>query len=241
VRAGWLLTWCLVGCGAEIGGDDPSTDGAPRLVDAAVDRADAVPPPDAAPPQTTLIDAASIVDTFLRFNNPALNYGITERLCADTTTDDRRVLLRIDVSSLPTDIEVVSADLHIWTSTSTNDLSTQTFSVYRMLESWNEGSQDAATGFASWDDRKSGTGWTVAGAGVGSRDDVVMGSFVPAAIDTEYIVPLEPEIVAGWVADPASNFGAVIVAAGQDGGCFASSEAATASRRPSLSVTWLAR
>ncbi len=240
MRAGWLLTWCLVGCGAEIGGDDSSADGAPRA-DAAVSRADAAPSaPDAAVPQTTVLDAASFADTFLRFNNPSLNYGASKRLCADTTTDDRRVLLRVDLASLPAGIEVTAVDLHLWTGDSDNDLSTQTFSFYRMLEDWNEGNQDAATGFASWDERKSDTDWTVAGAGVGSRDDVVIGSFVPDAIDTEYVVPLEPELVAGWLADPASNFGVVIVAAGQDGGCFRSREVDNDAKRPSLSVTWIA-
>jgi hypothetical protein len=67
-----------------------------------------------------------------------------------------------------------------------------------------------------------------------------MGSFVPAAVDTEYVVPLATDPIAGWVEDAASNHGVVIVAAGTDGGCFDTTEFATASRRPSLSVTWIA-
>ena len=242
MRGRWLLTWCLVGCGAEIGGDDPSADAPPPPADAAAP-ADAAPsPPDAAPPEpeTTVLDGASFADTFLRFNNPTLNYGDTQRLCADTTADDRRILLRADLSSLPPGAEVLAAELHIWTGSNTNDLSTQTLSLYRLLEGWNEGNQDAAAGVASWNERTAGTAWTVAGAGVGSRDDVASGSLAPAALDTEYVVALPPDLVAGWLADPASNFGLVMVAAGSDGACFNSREAAATGKRPSLSVTWRA-
>lgn len=234
---GWLLAWCLVGCSAEIGGDD-STDAAPG--GDASPAADAAPPPDAAPleTQTTVFSADDIADTFVRLINPTFNYGGRDRMCADTTSDDRRMLLRIDLSALPAGAQVVEATFHLWTGTSTNDLSTQTFSAYQMLEAWNEGTQDGAAGFANWNERKSGTAWTVAGAGVGSRDDVVMGSFVPAALDTEYLVSLQPELIQGWVDDPASNFGIVIVSAGADGGCFATAEFATASKHPSFVVTW---
>ena len=67
-----------------------------------------------------------------------------------------------------------------------------------------------------------------------------MGSFVPTAIDTEYTVSLDPELIAGWLADGESNFGIIIVAAGADGACFASTEFPTAAKHPTLSVTWTA-
>ena len=85
-----------------------------------------------------------------------------------------------------------------------------------------------------------GTPWTVSGAGTGSRDDQVVGSFVPAAIDTEYTIPLDPALIAGWLADEESNFGIIIVAAGSDGACFDSTEFPTAAKHPTLSVTWTA-
>lgn len=241
VRVGLLLTWCLVGCGAEIGGDDPSADARPRADGSAeTDDAGSSLPDAARPePQTTVFAVPDVIDTYLRLKDPTFNYGVAASMCADTTTDDRRMLLRIDVSSVPAAAEIVAANLHLWTGTSTNDLSTQTYSIYRMLESWNEGGQNAAAGAASWNERKSGTPWTVAGAGNGSRDDVVMGTFVPTAIDTEYIISLEPELIAGWLADGESNFGIVIVAAGSDGACFDTTEYPTAGKHPTLSVTWL--
>jgi hypothetical protein len=83
--------------------------------------------------------------------------------------------------------------------------------------------------------------WSVAGAGVGSRDDVVVGSFNPTAIDTEYAIAIQAGLVSSWVDDAASNFGVVIVAAGSDGACFDTTEHATAGKHPTLSVTWVAR
>jgi len=240
VRSGWLLACCLFGCGAEIGGDN-DTDARPVGQDAAATADGSPTGADAAIAiETTVFAVPDVVDTFVRLTDPTLNFGGRDRMCADTTTDDRRILLRIDVSALPVGAEVMQASLHIWTGTSTNDLSPQTFSFYRMLESWSEGNQDGVAGAASWNERKAGTAWTVAGAGVGSREDVVIGSFIPAALDTEYVVELAPEVVAGWVADPASNFGVIMVAAGENGGCFDTTEHATAGKHPTLVVDWVA-
>lgn len=240
MRVGWLLACCLLGCGAEIGGDN-DTDARPAGLDAAAPADGAPAGFDAAQQQeTTVFAVPDVVDTFVRLTDPTLNFGGRDRMCADTTTDDRRILLRIDVSALPVGAEVVQASLHIWTGTSTNDLSPQTFSFYRMLEDWNEGNQDGVAGAASWNERKAGTAWTVDGAGVGSREDVVIGSFVPAALDTEYVVELAPDVVAGWVADAASNFGVVMVAAGDNGACFDTTEHATAGKHPTLVVDWIA-
>lgn len=240
MRVGWLLTCCLVGCGADIGGEDRLADGAPRADSAPAADARSPNPDAATETQTTVFAVPDVIDTFLRFSNPTFNYGAGERMCADTTTDDRRILLHIELSSLPGDAEVLAANLHLWTGTSTNDLSTETYSIYRMLESWSEGGETAAAGAASWNERTAGTAWTVSGAGTGSRDDEVIGSFVPAALDTEYIVPLDPTLVAGWAADASSNFGIIIVAAGSDGACFATTEFPTAAKHPTLSVTWRA-
>ncbi len=240
MRAGWVLTWCLIGCGAEIGGDE-DTDARPAAaIDAGVDLSDAAARADAATAemQTSVFSVPDVVDTFVRLMEPTFNFGARDRMCADTTTDDRRILFHIDVSALPAGTQVVDATMHLWTGTSTNDLSTQTFSFYPLLEAWDEGNLDGVAGTASWNERKTGTAWTVTGAGVGSRGEQVAGSFTPAALDTEYAVALDPSVVSGWIEDAGSNFGLVLVAAGQDGGCFDSTENATAGKHPTLVVRW---
>lgn len=239
MRAGWVLSVCLLGCGAAIGDDDPvGGDGSPA--DAAPAGADGAAADASGEVENTVFAVPDVVDTFVRLSDPTLNYGGSARMCGDTTTDDRRMLVRIDVSSLPAGAQVLSATLRVWTGTLTNDLSAQSYSVYRMLEQWDEGAETATAGAASWNERRPGVAWSVAGAGSGSRDDVVRGSFVPAAIDTEYAVELDPALVAGWVDDPASNFGLVILSAGSDGACFATTEAADPGKHPILSVNWQA-
>ncbi|HUS67568.1 MAG TPA: DNRLRE domain-containing protein [Kofleriaceae bacterium] len=225
--------------------DESSSDAAPDIdedLDAGQTAAPDADPldPDAGPGDelTRIFGAADFQDTYVRLNNPTFNYGGVNRMCADTTTDDRRMLIRVDVSSLAAGVEVTGAELHIWTGTAANDLSTQIYSAYPMLESWTEGNLSAAAGTASWNQRSSNTAWTTAGAGTGSRAASAVGSFIPAAIDTEYTIDLEVDMVQGWVDDAATNHGITIVSAGEDGGCFDTSEFATASKRPSLVVTY---
>jgi hypothetical protein len=50
---------------------------------------------------------------------------------------------------------------------------------------------------------------------------------------------LEPTLIQGWLDDEANNFGIVIVAGGEDGGCFDSTEFASTEKRPSLVVGWI--
>jgi hypothetical protein len=237
MRPGWLL-FVLAGCGGAIGDDDTAGDDV-ALTDAAVGGSDAAARADAAGElENTVFAVPDVVDTFLRLSDPTLNYGGSARMCSDTTTDDRRILLRFDVSSLPVGAEIASATVRLWTGTLTNDLSPQTYSAYQVLEAWDEGAEIATAGSASWNERQPGVAWTVAGAGSGSRGDVVMGSFVPAANDTEYDLELDPELVAGWTDDRFSNFGIVIVGAGSDGACFATTESPDPGKHPILSVNW---
>ena len=111
-----MAMW-LLGCGASIGG----------VADAATRVPDATPPADAAREiQTTVFAVPDVVDTFVRLSDPTFNYGGSPRMCGDTTTDDRRILMRVDVSSLPAGAEITAATLRIWTGALTNDLSNQT-------------------------------------------------------------------------------------------------------------------
>jgi hypothetical protein len=214
-------------------GDDALPDGAPGP--------DAVPEPDAAPGvQSTVLSADDIVDTYLRMTAPSFNYGASDRMCVDAT-DDRKVLLRVDVSTIPGGAEVVGASLHLWTGLAASDGSVATYSAHAMLESWDEGDASAAPSTASYDERAAGTAWTAAGAGIGSRAGSAIGSFVPAAVDTEYRIDLDPAAVQGWIEDEGSNFGVAIVTASGDGACFDATEFAVPGKRPSLVVQWIAR
>ncbi|HUS65797.1 MAG TPA: DNRLRE domain-containing protein [Kofleriaceae bacterium] len=255
-RAGFLLAALAAGCAELHPADEGEADAGARAADdadggvqpqsdagasgdASVD--ERPPEQDAGPPPpeeiVTVLGAGNMVDTYVRLANPTFNYGVTTNFCADTTGDDRRILMRFDVSDVGA-ATVKKATLRLWTGTSVNDYSTQLYTAYEMLEAWSEGTQSAAAGVASWNQRSTNTAWKTAGAGLGSRDDAAIGSFTPAVIDSEYTVEIDPAVVNGWVADAASNFGIVILSAGADGACFYSSEHATVAKRPSLTVVW---
>lgn len=72
-----------------------------------------------------------------------------------------------------------------------------------------------------------------------SRDTRNLGSFIPGAFDTSYELALEPSVVAGWVADPAQNFGLAHVSQSSDGAEVRSSEASMVSMRPLLTVVFV--
>ena len=220
-----------IGADAAFHPDDGPPDAAPG--------ADAVAAPDAAPDtRSTVISADDIVDTYLRMTAPSFNYGASDRMCVDAT-DDRKVLLRIDVSTIPAGAQVVAASLHLWTGLAASDGSADTFSAYPMLESWDEGNANAAPATASYSERAAGTAWTAAGAGIGSRAGDAMGSFVPVAVDSELRIDLDPAVIQSWIEDEESNLGIAIVTASDDGACFDSTEFATAGKHPSLVVHWI--
>jgi hypothetical protein len=170
---------------------------------------------------------------------PSFNYGASDRMCVDAT-DDRKILLRVDVSAIPAGAEVVGASLHLWTGLAPSDGSGGTFSAHAMLESWDEGDANAAPSTASYDERAAGTSWTAAGAGIGSRAGSAIGATVPATIDAEHRIDLDPAAVQGWINDEASNFGIAIITSSGDGACFDATEFAVPGKRPSLVVRWIA-
>jgi hypothetical protein len=187
--------------------------------------------------QITVLGAGDTVDTYLRFIQPAWNFGAAPYLCADTSDDDRRILMRFDLAAVarPT---VTSASLRLWTGPNVYDAAPRLYTAYEVLETWDEGGQDAVAGTASWNESRTGTSWSAAGAGAGARGEAVIGSFIPAALDTEYTVLLDPAVIDRWVSDPTTNHGIEIVAADTDAACFDSSEHPIEVKRPTLTVAW---
>ena len=177
-------------------------------------------------------------DTYVRENNPSFNYGVDEKLCTDQPADFRTALLQPDLMVLPVGAVVEAAEIHLWTGPDTNDYSTDAAVFYEVLETWNEGSVDAAAGTASWNLRQGTTAWAKEGCGPGSRGTLPIGAFVPGALDTEYAVALDPALFNKWLADPATDHGIALVESTVDAACFMSTEGGGATRAPFMMVTW---
>lgn len=178
-----------------------------------------------APAVPVTTDYPCAADTFLASDIPATNFDVQTSALVDGDTP-RVALFRFDLSALPAQASIISADLHIWTD---ND-SGQTCTFYPALESWDETT-------TTWNVRTTGTPWATAGARPPSRSTTAAGSVLPTSANTEYTVSISPAAVAAWVATPATNFGLVIVTTEADGTRFSTRNHPTPAVRPYLRVT----
>ena len=165
----------------------------------------------------------------------------------------RRSLLGFDVSSIPAGSIVTDASLTVRV-TRTNGALAETFTLHPLTADWGEGASNAGapggggalsqTGDATWIHRFYNTStWAAPG-----------GDFLSAASASQSLAGLgsytfsSPQLAADvqdWLDDPADNFGWILrgneaLADGTLGAKeFASSEHATTSFRPTLTVTYI--
>ena len=187
--------------------------------------------------QSIVIGGDSVLDTYLRQDEPTYNYGAEERFCTDSGGDDRRALLRFDLGTINAP-PITKATLHIVTDGGDSGQSPDVHLAYQVLEAWYEGGSAGVAGVASWNESQAGVSWTTAGVGPGSRADAPVGSYTPITSETRYDVDIDPALVNGWIVDPDSNHGLAIVNGGGNATCYYSSEHADPVRRPSLTLVW---
>ena len=167
-------------------------------------------------------------DTNVDSLNPTTTYGAVQAVLVDGPPQTAVILMRSELSSIPSSASVQVVTLHIWTSQTLGDSS----SIYDVLEAWDEAS-------AIWALRATGQTWAGTGASPPSRGTVVRGTIpAPQTQYTETVVALDAAAVGGWVAQPGSNYGFAIVTTGSNGTGFRSREDTTAGRRPYLTITY---
>lgn len=180
-------------------------DAAPRDAAQAIDApgaVDAATPPDAA----GLADGAIVelvfpvvADTTLKSNAANTAFGDAAELRADR---DSVALLRFDVAAVGLR-DVSAVFLHV-TTTASGGLTRGSVEIFRLLEAWSEPE-------ATWNERQAGVAWATAGAGApGSRDGTVLGSAVPSADGTEYVIALPSSVVEGWARSGGTSHGLVL-------------------------------
>lgn len=226
------------GCGFEVRGGHAQVDAAPDgppadVPDASVDPgidgsmvvdAPMIDAPIEAPPSAVTTDHTSVADTFLSMINQTTNYSDQTSALADG--DGRVALFRFDLSAIPTGATVSAAVLHIWTDTDAG----QAVTFYPVLEAWDEAA-------ATWQARQAQVMWSGAGASPPSRSTVAAGTVTGNSPNTEYTMTISIAVVAGWVANPSSNYGFAITTPNTDGTRFSTREHPTTTRRPYLRVT----
>jgi hypothetical protein len=181
------------------------------------------PPPDGPPaPQTT--DHVASLDNYIdaiSFNQSS-NFGATTQMFVDGSPA-ANVLMKFDLSGLPTETTVTAVELHVFTAAAGGAIT-----VFPMLESWTETT-------STWRRRNTNTAWTAVGAGPGSRGATAIATFTPNAANAEFTADVDVATVQGWVTDPDSNLGLVFTSVSSDESLIRSSESATG--KPFLRIT----
>lgn len=233
MRAWLVVTWLCAGCGRWGFTVDSTTDGgASGDGKAAIDAAGVSTA--SFGERTGATHANVTADTTLRQAQPSSNYGGDDNLSLSATSTG---LLRFDTSALPPGTQVVSAALDL--STEDVGLTSGSVEVYVVNEAWTEGTAMGTAGVASYTMRTATLAWTNQGAGPPtSRGATAVASFVPAAINTDYVVPLDAAAVQAWVDTPTANFGVALVVNGTGTTSLQSHETTSATRRPLLVVSY---
>lgn len=180
-------------------------------------------PPDGPPtPQTS--DHVSSLDTYLDSisSNQNSNFGTTTQMFVDGSPA-ANVLMKFDLSGLPTETTVTAVELHVFTTAAGGEIT-----VFPMLESWTETT-------STWRRRNTNTAWTAEGAGPGSRGTTAIATFTPDAANVEFTADVDAATVQAWVTDPAKNFGLVLTSASSDESLIRSRQ--SASGKPFLRIT----
>lgn len=168
-------------------------------------------------------------DAQITADTPTVNAGSASDLNIDGLSPHAHVLLKYpnlfgsESEQVPLGAEIQSAQLAVNCFNVGN-----TLTVYRLLEEWVESE-------VTWNQRQSGVLWGNVGAdGVISRDTVgVSWSCATIGVKTFDLTPIVQEWSSG-----APHYGVVIVESGNDGVDFYSSENATITNRPLLTVQY---
>ncbi len=179
---------------------------------------------------------AGVIDSELCENAPTTNYGTANILLADgddpyNSGKDSSAVLRWDVSAIPADASVTSVTLRVYVT----DGSTNTYSVYPLERDWSESS-------VSWNVAATGVSWQAAGAkGADDRGSTAVATqrkSSPGALTVGLNVA-GVSMVQNWVSDPSQNQGIIVASSSNtDGLRIASSDHATVSYRPQLTINY---
>ena len=176
-------------------------------------------------------------DTILSQADPTTNYGSDPTGLADGddppgSANDKSTLLRWDISSIPAGSTVTASSLTLNITNLTNG----SYPLYGLLRPWIENQ-------ATWTSYAAGSDWQTAGAqGSLDRNAAAIGVLGPVGTGLQTITlnAAGVALVQSWVDNPAQNFGLIIAdSTTTDGADWDSSEAATASNRPRLTVDYV--
>ena len=187
-----------------------------------------------ATPQPTIYNEVAIEDAYISEWDPQSPLGSQDPLRLRCSSDGvRRMLLRFDLSSIPTGARVISATLHLWTEPTGAPPHSFSIAAYRLRRLWAEST-------ATWQQAASGQPWDMPGASSPTSDyyDQLLSTCTVSGANQECVWDVT-SAVQEWVLPDALNAGFLLM--GQQPSLrltynFVSSEATNVATRPRLIV-----
>jgi hypothetical protein len=163
------------------------------------------------------------------------NYGNCDKIYLNGSPKQRG-LYKFNISSLPANADIVSANLNLVKIGGNSD--GNNISAHRITSNWSEGSGSCSgtTGVANFNQRMSGLNWSTPGGDfIGTSDDVTNvggnGKYDWSVLNS----------VQSWYSGASSNFGLLLKFSDESLNKemdFASSENSTSANRPSLTINY---
>ncbi|MHC4396332.1 MAG: beta strand repeat-containing protein [Planctomycetota bacterium] len=182
--------------------------------------------------------SGTVADTWTNVGTSTTNYSSNTALNTYTwpaDTSANTTIIKWDLTDISTGATVTEATLYLYQTDSGGDSSYQ-ISVHKIVN------VDPGIGTLTWATYDGTNSWT--GGSNGGQGDIATAEDSPSVnnTDNQYKTWDVTDMVADWVATPANNYGMLLnsddVASVDSYRYFASSDAATASTRPKLIVTY---
>ncbi len=179
---------------------------------------------------------AGTIDTTISEKDPTVNFGNADECYVDGNDPDgeyldKSVLLKWDVSELPSDEIISSASITLRVTNS----SSNAYPLYELKPDWQELQ-------ATWQRSDSGINWGTPGAqGASDRGSTSLGSFAAPStgFQTIDLNSAGLELVQSWVNDANANQGIIIADSSiNDGIDFYCRDASSAAYRPQLTIEY---
>jgi len=169
------------------------------------------------------LDLTPSGDTYLEEKNPNNNYGSNNKLKIKTkNNDDKRPLLKWDLSSIPSGATITSATMSFFV---TRDRGGVTVNIHRMSTDWTEGGAD-------WNTYDGTSNWITSG---GDYNGTPEGNFTPDK-KNQYVTVDVTSLVQNWTSEAYPNYGVILISDSDKEVKIASSE--STGREPVLNVSY---
>lgn len=145
-----------------------------------------------------------VSDTYLNEGAPDANFNDPSHwgeLQVRTGGPGKRALLRFDLAGqIPSEARVLTATLHLWTTSYRSADRPMDLGLYRLIPEWDANQ-------ATWLQRLDGVAWDAAGAdGAGDHEASAVDTIPVDRVNAEYILDVTDAIM-GWLAAPETNRG----------------------------------